>query len=149
MKVSGLDRLKRKIAAIPVAAKQEIRKALAESAQEIVDLQKRAVPVDTGNLRDTILWRYGDAEKLAHSQGVGGGHSLAVRISAGDTFARHAHLVEFGTSPHPQGGKFKGSQHPGTAAQPFFYPMFRLGKKKATGRVARAVNRAAKKVAGR
>lgn len=149
MKVKNRDRLLKKIAALPKVTREEIRKSLAESANEIVDLQRRAVPVDTGNLKDSIDWHYGDAEKIAHSQGAGGDHELAVRISAGNTFARHAHLVEFGTAPHPQGGKFAGTMHPGTPAQPFFFPMYRLGKKRAKSRITRAVNKAARKVAGK
>ena len=70
-----------------------------------------------------------------------------MRISAGNTFVRYAHLVEFGTAPHAQGGKFAGTMHPGTPAKPFFYPMYRLGKKRAKSRITRGVNRAAKKVA--
>lgn len=147
MKIENRKRLVRKIAALPQATKDEIRLAIAESAAEIVDLQKRAVPVDTGNLRDSIRWQFGDADKVKYSQGVGGGHELGARISAGDSLARHAHLVEFGTAPHPQGGKFKGTMHPGTAAQPFFFPMFRLGKKRAKSRIVRAANKAARKVA--
>lgn len=147
MRIRNRERLARKLAAIPKAAKEEIRKALAESASEIVDLQRRAAPVEDGDLRDSIDWHYGDAKRIAYSQGFGGTHELGVRISAGNTFVRYAHLVEFGTAPHPQGGKFAGSMHPGTPAKPFFYPMYRLGKKRAKSRITRGVNRAAKKVA--
>lgn len=148
MKIQNRERLHRRIAALPQITKDEIRKGLADSAQEITELQKRFVPVDTGELRDSIVWQYGNTTKIAHSQGVGGDHELSVRISAGDTYVRYAHLVEFGTAPHPQGGKFKGTMHPGTAAHPFFYPGYRLGQKRAKSRIGRAVSKAAKKAAG-
>jgi hypothetical protein len=45
------------------------------------------------------------------------------------------------------GGKFKGSQHPGTAAQPFFYPSYRALKKRAKSRMSRAAKKAAQRVA--
>lgn len=135
MKIQNRERLRRKLAALPKAVKEEVRKGLAVSAAEIVDLQKRIVPVDTGNLRASIGWEYGDQQRIKYSQGVGGDHELSVRISAGDTFARHAHLIEFGTVK--------------MRAQPFFYPAYRLGKKRAKSRISRATNKAARKVAGK
>lgn len=150
MRVKNVDRLKRKLARMSAATKEEIRKALALSAGEIVDLMKRTVPVDDGDLRDSITWRYGDEAKVKYSQTLGtagGGHELSVRISAGNSRVRYAHLVEFGTSAHIVGGKFAGAKHPGSAAQPFFYPSYRLGKRRAKSRVSRAVTKAAKKVA--
>lgn len=151
MKVKNLGKMYAKIAAMPAAVKEEIRKALAQSAEEIVDLQKRFVPVDHGDLRDSITWQYGDAKRIKHSQTIGasGDHELSVRISAGNARVRYAHLVEFPTRAHIAGGKFKGARHPGTKAQPFFYPGFRLGKKRAKSRIVRATNRAVKRVASR
>ena len=150
MKIRNLDRLKAKLAAMSGAAKDEIRAALRESANEIVQQQRRLVPVDQGALRDSIDWDWGDQKKIAYSQTLGtahGGHELSVRISAGNTFVRYAHLVEFGAAPHVAGGKFKGAKHPGAPAQPFFYPAYRLGKRRAKGRIQRAANKAAKRVA--
>lgn len=149
MKVKNREKLYAKLAAMPAAVKDEIRKAMAESANEIVELQRRLVPIDSGALHDSIDWHYGDAKRIKYSQGRGGDHELSVRISAGNTFVRYAHLVEFGTKAHIVGGKFKGARHPGTKAQPFFYPGFRLGKKRAKSRIVRATNRAVKRVASR
>ncbi|WP_353641322.1 HK97-gp10 family putative phage morphogenesis protein [Mesorhizobium sp. WSM2239] len=150
MKIKNLKRLQRKLRRMSPVAKEEIRKALAESAAEIVALQKQIVPAASGDLRDSIEWRYGDAKKIRYSQsfkGASGGHELSVRISAGNEKVRYAHLVEFGAAPHIAGGKFEGAQHPGAPAQPFFYPAFRLGKKRAKARIGRAVGKAARKVA--
>ena len=75
MKVKNLGKMYAKIAAMPAAVKEEIRKALAQSAEEIVDLQKRFVPVDHGDLRESITWQYGDAKRIKHSQTIGAGLS--------------------------------------------------------------------------
>lgn len=150
MKITNIDRLKARIAAIPRATRDELRAAIAESAEEIVQLQKRLVPVDHGDLQMSITWRWGNEVKIAYSQSIGsvGEHELAARISAGNTKVRYAHLVEFGTHAHIAGGKFAGAEIPAIPAHPFFYPGYRLGKKRAKSRISRAVTRAARKVAG-
>lgn len=150
MKISNVDRLKAKIAALAPATKEEIRIALKASAEEIVELQKRFVPVDDGDLQMSITWQWGNEAKIAYSQTLGtvsGDHELAVRISAGNTKVRYAHLVEFGTHAHIAGGKFEGALIPAIPAHPFFYPGYRLGRKRAKSRITRAITRAAKKVA--
>lgn len=166
MKISNLERFKAKLAALPEVAKEEMKKAIATSADEIVDLQQRLVPVDDGALRNSITWRWGSEAKIAYSQTMGalrGQHDLAAVITAGNSAVRYAHLVEFGASPHTikpkkAGGKlvfYRGGKrvsadevsHPGARAQPFFYPGYRTGKKRAKARISRAVRAAAKKVA--
>lgn len=151
MKISRLDRFKAKLAAMPKAAKEEVRKAIAASSEEIVDLMQRTAPVDDGDLKKSITWQWGDEARIAYSQTLGtvsGNHELSARISAGNGKVRYAHLVEFGAAPHVAGGKFEGARHPGAPAQPFFYPNWRLGKKRAKSRISRAIGKAAKKVAG-
>lgn len=150
MKISNLNRFNAKLKKLPQTMKDELRKAVATSAEEIVDLQQRLVPVDQGDLRASITWRWGDEKREAYSQDMGtvsGNHELSARISAGNSGVRYAHLVEFGAAPHTAGGKFEGAQHPGAPAQPFFYPGFRTGKKRAKARISRAVRAAAKKAA--
>lgn len=107
------------------------------------------MPVDHGGLQASITWRWGNDAKIAYSQTLGsvGQHELSARISAGNSKVRYAHLVEFGTHAHIAGGKFAGAEIPAIPAQPFFYPGYRLGKKRAKSRIARAITRAAKKVA--
>lgn len=150
MRITRLDRFKAKLAALPKGTKEEIRKAIAQSAEEIVQLQKRLAPVDDGDLQMSITWRWGNEQRQAYSVDFGtirGSHELSARISAGNTKVRYAHLVEFGTTGHINGGKFEGTWHPGTKQQPFFYPGYRTGKKRAKSRISRAVSKAAKKVA--
>jgi len=154
VKIRNVDRLKRKLASLPIAARQEMRAALEKSAAEIVDLQRRFVPVKSGTLRKSIGYTFGDyAAQNANVRGVSGSSGtskdkdLSVTVHAGDASAFYAAFVEFGTAPHVNRGRFAGSQHPGSPAEPFFYPGWRLGKKRAKGRIARAVNKAARKVA--
>lgn len=152
MKVQGLDRLNRKLKALPKDAEEEISKAMEQSANEIVALAKSLAPVESGDLQMSIGWTWGDAPKGAmvlgkvKSTGRGAGN-LQITVFAGGGDAFYARFVEFGTSGHVNGGQFAGTQNPGTTAQPFFYPAYRATRKRAKGRVTRAITRSAKKIA--
>lgn len=164
--IIGLQSLQTKLKRIPKEARSAIKQALAESADDIVSTMKSLVPVSKsgtrgwppGMLQDSIVATFGDGEVpkyAAFRQKKRGSKrrimapdpDLSVTITAGDEDVRYAHLVEFGTAPHTNGGRFAGSQHPGTAAQPFFYPSYRAHKKRVKARITRAINSAAKKVA--
>lgn len=149
-RVQGLNRLKRKLKRFPAVVEQEIRAAMEQSATEIVALAKSLAPVDDGDLQRSIGWTWGAAPEGAIVLGKvkssrSGNMVITVYAGGGDAF--HARFVEFGTAPHVNGGRFAGSQNPGTAAQPFFYPAYRATRKRAKGRITRAVNKAAKQVA--
>lgn len=150
-RVQGADRLRRKLVVLSPAAKSAIRQALAESADEITGMQRRLVPEDSGDLKRSIKQTWGGGKaKYASLKGSGGPRGdpdLTVDITAGDTRARYAHIVEFGQAPHPQGGKFVGTMHPGTAPRPFFFPAYRALKKRTKSRIRRAVKRSAKQAA--
>lgn len=144
------NRLLRKMKALPEETRAAIKTALVQSGGEIVAAQKRAVPKRTGALADSItLTMGGNLPKYASFGGgsVQGDPDLTAIISAGNARARHAHLVEFGTAPHINGGRFAGTQNPGAKAQPFFYGPYRALKKRAKSRVTRATGKAARKVA--
>ena len=51
-------------------------------------------------------------------------------ITVGNSDVRYPHLQEFGTTHH--------------AAQPFFWPGFRMGRKRALDRIKRAIGKAIK-----
>jgi len=153
-KVLGLDRLRKKLARLPELAREEIAKAMEQSANEIVALMKAYAArfTDKGDLQMSIAWTWGDAPKgtmvlgTVRQSGKGAGN-MAITIYAGGGDAFHARWIEFGTAPHLNGGIFEGSQHPGTPAQPFFYPAWRSGRKRARSRVTRAINKSAKRAA--
>lgn len=137
------DRKKQLLArlkAVPVLARAEIRKALEKSAGEMVSAAHSFAPIDSGDLRRSIGYTFGQYTPAnANVRGVGSGGGglqdpdLSVTIHAGDAKAYYAAFVEFGVVDSP--------------AKPYFYPAYRLTKKRAKGRVSRAVKAAAQKAA--
>jgi HK97 gp10 family phage protein len=117
--VVGLERLQKKLRAMPERARLRIREALEKGASEVVRAQKAlsAKSHRTGNLAESDHWEDGD-------------HQLQLRVVNDAFYAMH---VEFGTSH--------------SAAEPFFFPGYRLSRKRVKGRVKRAVNAAVKEAA--
>lgn len=150
-KLSRRDELLRKMAAMPTAVRSAIRQALAQGADEITDEMKRLAPKRTGKLRNSIAQSWGGGKvrysSLAGTAGEAGDPDLSVRISAGSSEVRYAHLVEFGTAPHINGGRFAGTRHPGTTAQAFFFPAYRANRRRVKARISRATTKAVKQVA--
>lgn len=75
------------------------------------------------------------------------GHSfgtMTITIYAGDEKAFYARWVEFGTAAHENGGRFQGTDHPGTVAQPFFFPAYRAHKKTVIAGMRKAIRSAVK-----
>lgn len=154
-RVEKREQLLRKLAALPSAVRSAIKQSLAQGADEITAMQKRMAPVDTGGLQMSITQTWGARPKQSSAGLVGGGAvagdpDLTVWITAGgggrDT-GWYARFVEFGTKPHRQGGMFKGTFHPGTAAQPFFFPPYRALRKRVKSRITRTTTKAMKQVA--
>lgn len=147
MAISGLDRLQRKLqVTIPNAVVVRVKEALARSADEVVAAMRSLVPVESGDLRDSIAWTWGDAPKgtIAIASKKAKGSDLRITIYAGGGEAYYGRFVEFGTNPHTNGGLFAGARHPGTAAKPFFYPGWRMSKKAVKSRVSRSIKKAIK-----
>lgn len=116
-KVEGLARLKARFAKLPAKIKVEVRRSLEQSADELVAFQRRLVPVDDGDLRDSIQKRDGR-------------HDLSVEVVAGNRKAFYAAMVEFGTVNAP--------------AQPYFFPPYRTLRKRIRARTSRAIRKAVK-----
>lgn len=150
-KFTRREALLKKMAAMPPAVRSAIKQALAQSADELTDQMRRFAPVDSGKLRESITqtWGGGKVRYSSLSSANGGDPDLTVVISAGNSAVRYAHLVEFGTAPHLNGGLFAGSRHPGTAPQPFFFPVFRANRRRIKSRISRATTKAVREVAGR
>lgn len=148
-KILGLERLRSKLKKLPIAAEKAIKEAMEQGANEIVAMMKSLVAVESGDLRDSIGWTWG--EKPKYSQAIASVKSsdgkLVLTIYAGNSKVRYAHLVEFATRAHTNGGKFAGSQHPGTSAQPFFFVSFRALRRRTKSRITRAITKSAKQVA--
>lgn len=148
--IAGMPRLLRKLKVMPQVAQQEVRAVMAQQADELIGMMRRLAPVDSGDLRDSIGWAWGDkAPKGAMALATAGKGNLTITIYAGSKEAWYARLVEFGVAPHILGGKFAGAQHPGTTGTPFFYPSWRAFRKSAKAALRKASREAARKVAGK
>jgi HK97 gp10 family phage protein len=166
-KMLGVGSFNRKLKKLLPEVKAEIRKAIQDGAEAIVQGQKRLAPVDDGDLQMSITWRWGTDPRIKYavmkfSGGIRNDPELTAIISAGNTRVRYAHIIEFGAQKHvikpknTQGslyieGKWlapgRSVDHPGVKATPFFYPVYRAHRKAVRGKISRAINKAAKRVA--
>ncbi|MBU4543337.1 MAG: hypothetical protein KKG74_05455 [Alphaproteobacteria bacterium] len=62
---------------------------------------------------------------------------------------RLLHLLEFGTDPHVNAGRFAGTQHPGTDPQPFLTPAYEEHGNEAIKRFGQKIGPAVEKQAAR
>ncbi|WP_333822427.1 HK97-gp10 family putative phage morphogenesis protein [Pinisolibacter sp.] len=125
-----LERLRRRMNAIPQAVRDAVTPALIKSGEELVARQQALVPVRTGALRDSIEMTPPGGTTPPYSQP--GGSTTAgpnqVLVTAGNEDVRYPHLVEYGVAHAP--------------AQPFFWPAYRLTKKRIANRIKRSIGRA-------
>lgn len=130
MSSAQLRRLQRRLNAIPQAVREAVTPALVKSGEELVARQQALVPVDTGALRDSITMTPPGGTTPPHSQpgGTTTAGPMQVLVTAGNTDVRYPHLVEYGTAAAP--------------AQPYFWPAYRLSKKRIGNRIKRAIGKA-------
>lgn len=129
----ALARINRRLVrTIPAKAKQAARVALEASATEIVTAMKHRAPVITGDLQMSISWTWGDAPKgamtIGKSRKSDNGLRITIYAGGGDEF--YAWFVEFGTQ--------------NALPKQFFFPTWRQYRRKAKGRVSRAISKAIK-----
>jgi HK97 gp10 family phage protein len=127
--VTGVNKLQRRLVnEIPAKVRAALEQAMMESADRIVAGAKLRVPVETGEVRDSI-------KRTDVRIGKRGG--LYVAISAGDrdtetkaggTTYQVARLLEFGTQK--------------MAAQPYLLPSYRANRKSAQRRMRQAMKQA-------
>jgi HK97 gp10 family phage protein len=126
------QRLARRLAAIPKSVKKAVEPALRQSGEELVSSMRNLAPKDTHALEQSIKYTMPGNSTPAYSQP--GGSTVAgenqVLVTAGNTDVRYPHLVEYGTAE--------------AAAQPFFWPAYRLKKKRLSSRIKRAIGKAVK-----
>jgi len=118
--VQGIEQLKRRLVdEIPKDVRAALEQAMLESADLIVAGARLRVPVESGELRDSI-------HRTEVREGRRGG--LYVAVSAGrptkDGHYNTARIVEFGTVDTP--------------AQPFLLPSYRANKRRVRTRMQRA-----------
>ncbi len=144
-RIANLDRLNKKLKRFPATVEDQIRKAMDQTATEMVAMMRSLVPVESGALRDSIDWTWGNAPYGAmvigevRSSGKGAGN-LRLTIYAGtrnkalgDMDAYYARFVEMGTK--------------NMRARPFFYVSYRALKRRGKSRISRAIGKAARQVA--
>jgi HK97 gp10 family phage protein len=156
--VQGISDLNKKVAAIPKRVEARAKIAMEAGADELIEMMKRLVPVDDGDLRDSIGWTWGDAPagaKVIASSDVGD-RGLKITVYAGNDKAYYAAWVEFGTAAHNvalgggtaagvrQATAGEGTGHPGSTAQPFFFPAYRSLRKRIRARIRRETAKAFK-----
>ena len=126
----GLLKFQRRMRAIPKAAREAVTPALLQGGYEVAEAMEALAPEDTGDLVGSITVTPPGHSTPPYSQ-PGGSKSVPenqVAITVGNTDVRYPHLVEYGTYR--------------TAAKPFFWPGFRLARKKAENRIKRAISKA-------
>lgn len=147
--IQNADKLVRKLKQLPKTAEIRVRKAMEQSADQVVMHMKSLAPVDSGDLQKSITWSYGDAPKgsLKIAQIASAEGNIRISIFAGGPDAFYASWIEFGRKEFTAGGKFAGAKVKDTPAQPFFYVSWRANRRSARSRISRAITRAAKEVA--
>lgn len=128
----GLARFQARMRAIPEEVRKAVVPALLKSAEETADAMRALAEGsrDTGALIDSIAVTGPGQTTPPYSQ-PGGAKvvgELEAAITAGNSEVRYPHLVEHGTKD--------------AAAQPFFWPAFRLERKRAAARIKRAISKA-------
>lgn len=127
---SGLKSFQSRMAAIPRDVRKAVQPALLQGAYEVSEAMEALAPEDTGDLKGSIVVTAPGKSTPPYSQ-PGGSRVAppnAALITAGTSQVRYAHLVEYGTSK--------------ASAQPFFWPGFRLARKKAAARIKRSIAKA-------
>ncbi|MEX0404054.1 HK97-gp10 family putative phage morphogenesis protein [Aquibium sp. LZ166] len=124
------QKLSRRLNAIPKAVKRAVVPALEQSGNELVGAMRNLAPKDTHALEHSIKYTMPGNATPPYSQ-PGGSRVAAenqVLVTAGNDEVRYPHLVEYGTAHAP--------------AQPYFWPAFRLKRKRLANRIKRAIRKA-------
>ncbi|WP_081894756.1 HK97-gp10 family putative phage morphogenesis protein [Ruegeria halocynthiae] len=128
-------RLEARLNAIPKEVVAALRPALVKGAEEMAANMRALVPVDEGDLKESITVTAPGETTPAYAEGGGrrtAGPNQAL-VTVGNEDVRHGHLQEFGTVKQE--------------AQPFMRPGARLAKPRAQRRISRAIGQAIKKAA--
>jgi HK97 gp10 family phage protein len=131
--VQGVAKLTKKLTVtLPKRVEDATRKAMEKGAQELVEMMKRLVPVDSGDLRDSIGWTWGNAPQGAAviAQSAPDDKGIRLTVYAGNRQAYYARFQEFGTTKMP--------------ANPFFFPSWRALRRRIASRITREMRKAVK-----
>lgn len=143
MMVQGLAQLKRKLTAtIPAKVETATRKAMEKGADELVGMMKRLVPVEDGDLRDSIGWTWGNAPKgsVVMAESAADSRGLKITVYAGNerTMVENSRGVRF------QIARLQEHGTQAMEANPFFFPSWRALRKRIQSRIKREMKKAIK-----
>jgi len=144
-KVLGREALNKRLRQLAPEAEKQAEVAKLEIAQDLATAVKARAPHGASD-------DYADSIQAGYLRNNPNVKDLAgIRLSkdpdAAGIFARFIwRFLEFGTAPHINAGKFAGTKHPGTAAQPHIFPTWRAMRRKAKRKIAGAINKAVRKV---
>lgn len=129
--VQGLDKFNKRWKAIPENARKNVRAAMEDAANDIVEeMWSRAPQGETLQLGASIGWTWGDAPAGTITIGKVGKQeygTMRITIYAGGGEAFYARFQEFGTVNMP--------------ANPFFYPVWRARSRRVKTRISRAISK--------
>lgn len=133
----SIEALTARLNAIPENVRKAVQPALVKSGAELAARMKALAPEETGQLKASIAVTLPGQTTPPYSQP--GGSRVAgenqVLVTVGNDFVRYPHLVEYGTADAP--------------AQPFFWPAFRLTRKRIENRIKRAIRLAVRNEAAK
>ena len=125
----SLRRFQERMRRIPLEVRRAVLPALVKGAEEIAADARRLAPEDDGDLVRSIRVEPGPNELSVVVRAGGELTTKPVRDGA-DASYDYAMAQEFGTAKMP--------------ANPFFWPAYRLNKKRVRARIARAIRKAIK-----
>lgn len=131
-KITGLRNIERRLARIPKAARAAVKPALDKSADELVAAQRSLAPLDDGTLKASIKWH--ESGELTRTVRAGGPTTTRPVRSGTSATYDYALAQEFGTTK--------------MSANPFFWPGYRLLRKRIRNRIKRAISKAVKEEFG-
>lgn len=130
--LSGFAELEKALGNLPEAVGKRItRAAMKQAAEPMAEAARELAPEKTGKLKKSIKIgsMLNGRQRKIRKRSLTADEKNALTLFMGPSYlkgdyGRHGHLVEFGTRPHKNGGQFAGTDHPGTAPQPFMRPAF-------------------------
>jgi HK97 gp10 family phage protein len=127
VKLSGFRELERELQKLSKSAgKATLRRSLKKAAKPMAEaMRDRAPRGDTAS--DDLAESIAISTKLSKRQAsrhrrMFRNNRASVEMFVGPGPLPQAIYTEFGTAPHINKGKYAGSQHPGTAPQPYVRP---------------------------
>ena len=159
-KMTGAKELDAVLRRLPTAtAKATVRRVSKRALEPVAESARGMVPVRSGDLQKSIevSGKLSKRQAKEARKAIAAGVPMAAVTTYVGSNSPVAHLVEFGTAPHINGGRFKGSHHPGTAPQPFMRPAWDANKQAVLdslsddlrAEIARVLGRAARRAAAR